>query len=90
LVIADLTFLCVKFQSHMRIIRNDESYSSNLLTIEDPFDQTIDVGSRFWGVQRIKDEFNFAYVILTQEVYSSEKMNASDVIRYITLLFKQN
>lgn len=69
----------------MRIIRNDQSYSSNLLTIEDPFDQTIDVGHRVWGLQRIKDEFGLAYITLTQEVCSSGKMN---VKRY-SFLFKK-
>jgi len=70
----------------MRTIQNDQSYSPNMLAIEDPFDQKRDDGHNVWGVQRIKDEFELAYVTLTQEVCSSAKINVSDVKRY-TLLF---
>ena len=67
----------------MRIIQNNQSYSSNLLAIEDPLDQKRDVGHGIWGAQRIKDEFELAYVSLTQEVCSfGDDMKASDSTRY--------
>ena len=53
-----------------------------MLAIEDPFDQKRDDGHNVWGVQRIKDEFELAYVTLTQEDCSYAKVNVSYVKRY--------
>ena len=57
-----------------------------MLAIEDPFDQKRDDGHNVWGVQRIKYEFELAYVTLTQEGCSFGKVNVSDVKRYILLV----
>ncbi len=66
----------------MQIMQNNQSYSPNLLAIEDPFDQKRDAGHNIWGVQRIKDEFELAYVTLTQEICSDRDMKVSKVKRY--------
>jgi len=53
------------------------------LAIEDPLDQKRDVGHDIRGVQRIKDEFELAYVTLTQEVcFFGDEMKVSDSARY--------
>lgn len=65
----------------MRRVKNDETYSASLLAIQDPLNVANDVAQKSWGARRVKEAFQFAYLILTNCVDSTEDMNDPNIAR---------